>query len=68
MHHYLTTFINHDPELVDAPPKSLKNSNANPKMKIMEEEKIGVRSFTHSTLGVKKACWSSRMRTKKNDK
>jgi hypothetical protein len=34
--------------LHDAPPHSLKNSNANLKMKMMEEG-VGVRSLTHNT-------------------
>ncbi len=46
---YLTTY----PPTLDAPPNSLIDSNANPKVKITEEEKeVGVCSFTHSILGV----------------
>ncbi len=36
----------------DAPPHSLKDSNANLKVKTIEKERIKVRSLTHSTLGV----------------
>jgi hypothetical protein len=68
MHHCLTTSINRDPELMDTTPKSLKDSNVNLEVKIGEEEIIGVRSLTCGTLGVKRLCWSSKMRTKKNDK
>jgi hypothetical protein len=35
----------------DAPPRSLKDSNVNPKVKTMEE--VGVHSLAHNTLGVK---------------
>jgi len=38
----------------DAPPHSLKDSNANLKMKVTEEEGIGVRSLIHSILGVER--------------
>ncbi len=37
----------------DAPPHSLKYSNVNSKMKIMEEERIEVRSLTHNISRVK---------------
>jgi hypothetical protein len=49
-------------------PNSLKDSNASPKMKITKEERVGARSLTHSTFGVRRACWSSRMGTRMNDK
>ncbi len=52
----------------NAPPKSLKDSNASPKVKTMKEEGLGVCSFTLNTSGVKKACWSSEMKTKMSDK
>jgi len=41
---------------IDAPPNSLKDSNANPKVKITEEKKIGVHFLVCDTLGVKEAC------------
>jgi hypothetical protein len=37
-----------------APPNSSKDSNASPKVKIKEEEKIKVRSFICNTLSSKK--------------
>jgi hypothetical protein len=43
------------------PPNSLKDSNANFKMKTMEEKKFGVHSLACSSSGVQKACWSSGM-------
>jgi len=49
------------------PPNSLKNSNVNPKMKTIKEI-VGACSLAHNTLGVKRACWSFRMGTKKSDK
>ncbi len=52
----------------EAPPNSLKNSNANLKVKTMEEEGIGVRSLACSTLAIRGVCWSSRTRTRMNDK
>jgi hypothetical protein len=52
----------------DAPPKTLKNSNVNPKMKTTEEERIRVCSFTRNIFEVKKVCCSFEMRTTKSDK
>jgi hypothetical protein len=49
----------------DTPQNSLKDSNANFKIKI---KGIRVCSFTHSTLGVRMACQSSRMGTRMNRK
>jgi hypothetical protein len=40
----------------DAPPNSLKDSNANPKMKRSEEEGIGAFSLIRNIFGVKGAC------------
>jgi len=37
--------------VIDAPPYSLKNSNASPKVETMEEG-VGVRSLVRNTLGV----------------
>jgi hypothetical protein len=52
----------------DAPPNSLKDSNANINVKTMEEG-IGARSITRNISGVRGACWSSRiMGTRTNDK
>jgi hypothetical protein len=51
-----------------APPNFLKDSNASPKVKTMEEKGIGVRSLDCSTLGVKGACWNSKMGTRMSDK
>jgi hypothetical protein len=39
-------------ELCDAPPSSLMDSTASPKVKKMEGEGVGVRSLAHSTMGV----------------
>jgi len=33
----------------------------------MKEEGIGMRSLARSTLGVRRACWSFGIRSKKND-
>jgi hypothetical protein len=52
---------------IDAPPKSFKYSNVNPKVKTMEEG-IGVRSLVCSILGVKKVCWNFKMGMKMNDR
>jgi hypothetical protein len=38
----------------DAPPNSLKDSNANSKMKIMKEKGVGVCFLIHNTSGVKR--------------
>ncbi len=46
--------------IVDAPSNSLKNSNANSKMKTMEEG-VKVLFLVCNTLGVRGGCWSSRM-------
>jgi len=51
----------------NAPPNSLKDSNANPKVKTMKEEGLGVCSLILNTSGVKRACWSSEMKTKMSD-
>jgi hypothetical protein len=39
----------HNNMIDDAPPHSLKDSNVNPKMKTMEEGRVGVRSLIHNT-------------------
>jgi len=54
--------------IIDAPPNSLKDSNANPKVKTIKEKGIKVDSLIHNILGVRRACWSSKMGTKMNDK
>jgi hypothetical protein len=41
---------------IDAPPNSLKNSNASLKVKTMEEKGVGVCSLIHSTSKFKGAC------------
>jgi hypothetical protein len=46
---------------------SLKDSNANPKMKTMKEG-IRARSLAHNTSKVRGACWSFRMGTRVSDK
>jgi len=51
---------------VDAPPNSLKDSNANLKVKTMKG--VGVCSLVHNTSGVRRTCWSSGMRARMNDK
>ncbi len=50
----------------DAPPNSLKDSNANPKMKTMEG--VAICSLTHNISRVKGLCESSRMKTRTSDK
>ncbi len=40
-------------ELCDAPPSSLMDSTTSPKVKMIEGERIGVRSLAHNTMGVK---------------
>ncbi len=52
----------------DAPPNSLINSNASPKVKTMEEEKVGAHSITCNIFGVRRMCWSFRMGIRTNDK
>ncbi len=37
----------------DAPPNSLKNSNVNLKVKIVEEKRVGVHSLIRNTSGVR---------------
>jgi len=46
----------------------LKDSNASPKMKTMEGERVGACSLTRNIFGVRGACWSSGMGTRMNDK
>ncbi len=48
---------------IDAPPNSLKDSNASPKVKTMKKI-VGVCSLIHNTSRVKGVCWSSRMGSK----
>ncbi len=50
---------------VDTPPNSLKDLNASPKVKIVEEEGVGVRSLIRNTSKVRGACWSSEMGLRK---
>jgi hypothetical protein len=52
----------------DAPQNSLKDSNANLKVKTTEEKGVGVHSLARNTSGVKGVCWSSEMKTRMNDK
>jgi hypothetical protein len=51
----------------DAPPNSLKDSNASPKMKTTKK-RVGARSLIHSISKVRRACWSFGMGTRTNDK
>jgi hypothetical protein len=41
---------------IDAPPNSLKNSNANPKVKITKEKRVGACSLARITYGVRGIC------------
>jgi len=50
------------------PPNSLKDSNASFKMKTIEGERVGAHSLVHSISGVRKACWSFRIKTRLSDK
>jgi hypothetical protein len=52
----------------DTPQNSLKDSNANLKVKTMIEERVRVRSLTCNTSRVKGACWSFGMGIRTNDK
>ncbi len=52
----------------DTPPSSLKNSNASLKEKTTKEERIGVHFLIRNILKVKRACWSSGMGIRMNDK
>jgi hypothetical protein len=49
-------------------PNSLKDLNVNLKVKTMEEKKIGVCFLFRNTFGVRGACWSSKIKTKRSDK
>jgi len=40
----------------DTPPNSLKVSNASSKVKIMEEEGVGVHSLVHNISGGRRTC------------
>jgi hypothetical protein len=51
----------------DAPPNSLKDSNVNPKVKIIKE-RVWVHFLACSISGVRRACWSFRMGTRTSDK
>jgi hypothetical protein len=50
----------------DAPPNSLKDSNASPKMETTEG--VGICYLTHSIWGVRRLCNIFGMRTKMSDK
>ncbi len=52
--------------MIEASPKSLKDSNVSPKMKIMKG--VEVCFLIHSISKVRNACWSSEMGTKMSDK
>jgi hypothetical protein len=52
----------------NAPPNSLKDSNASSKVKKTEEIGIRVRSLTLNISGVRRACLNSEMGTRKSDK
>ncbi len=52
----------------DAPPNSLMDSIANPKVMTTKRGGVGARSLARNILGVEKACWSFRMGTRKIDK
>ncbi len=55
-HHFTISFnglLEHSHVSIhDAPPHSLKDSNANPKVETTKEKKVGVCSLAHNTLGV----------------
>jgi hypothetical protein len=53
---------------INAPPNSLKDSNASLKVKKMKEKKISVHSLIHNTSGVRNACLNSRMGIRKTNK
>jgi hypothetical protein len=53
--------------MFDALPNSLKDSNSNLKMKTMEEG-VKVRFLARNIPRIRRACWSSEMEIKMNDK
>jgi hypothetical protein len=52
----------------DAPPNYLEDSNTSLKMKIVEEEGVGVRSLIYSISRVRRMCSSFGMGSRMNDK
>ncbi len=52
----------------DALSHSLQDSNASLKVKTTKAKGVELHFLTHNTLGLRRACWSSSMRTKTNDK
>jgi hypothetical protein len=52
----------------DAPPNSLKDSNANPKVKTTKEERIEVHSLGRNTSRVRRVCWNFEIGTRMSDK
>jgi hypothetical protein len=46
----------------------LKYSNVSPKVKIMEEKKVGIHSLVRNIFGVRGVCWSFKMKIKSRDK
>jgi len=53
--------------MIEASPKSLKDSNVSLKVKIVKEG-VEVCSLIHNISKVRNACWSSEMGTKMSDK
>ncbi len=53
---------------IDAPPHSLKYSNANPKVETFEKGEVGVRSLICNILGGRKARWNCGMGIRTSDK
>ncbi len=64
---YFKGYLSYNLCVYDAPLNFLKDLNVSPKVKIMKEG-VGARSLVYNTSRVRRACWSSRMRTKTNDK
>jgi hypothetical protein len=53
---------------INAPPNSLKDSNANPKVKKTKEKEVGVGFLTHNISGLRRVSLNYRMGTKNSDK
>ncbi len=55
--------MNKEQVICDTPPNSLKDSNANLKVKTTDKKEVVIHSLIHNTSGVKRVCWSFGMKT-----
>jgi hypothetical protein len=55
-------------KVYEAPPNSLKDSNASPKVKTTQKEGVGLCSIVHNTLGVRRVSWNFGMGNRMSDK